>query len=110
MIRQFDDVFERFDILLSPSMAVTAFPVQQYPERINGQTPYPSPAWGYLPFTHPINTIGNAAASIPCGFDSDGMPVGLHIVGRMGDEETVIAASAAFESARPWAEHRPAVS
>ena len=110
MVQQFDDVFEKYDILLSPTMAVTAFSTEKYPEKINGQTPYPGPAWGFLPFTHPINTIGNAAASIPCGFDSDGMPVGLHIVGRYGDEQTVIAASAAFERARPWLQHRPQVS
>ena len=65
---------------------------------------------GYLPFTHPINMIGNAAASVPCGFSSDGMPIGLHIVGRFGDEETVLAASAAFERARPWIGHRAPVS
>jgi aspartyl-tRNA(Asn)/glutamyl-tRNA(Gln) amidotransferase subunit A len=110
MIQQFDDVFERFDLLLSPTMAVTAFPVEQYPESIDGHEPYPNPSWGYLPFTHPINTIGNPAASTPCGFDSDGMPVGLHIVGRKGDEETVFTASAAFEEARPWAQLRPIVS
>ena len=91
-------------------MAVTAFSKGEYPEKIDGQDPYPSPAWGFLPFTHPINTIGHPAASIPCGFDSDGMPVGLHIVGRHGDEETIFAVSAAFEAARPWIQHRPQVS
>ena len=110
MVQQFADVFESYDLLLSPTMAVTAFPVDEYPERIDGQEAYPNPSWGFLPFTHPINTIGHPAASVPCGFDSDGMPVGLHLVGRRGDEETILAASAAFEQARPWAHHRPAVS
>lgn len=110
MAHQFGDVFEKYDVLLSPTMAVTAFSTEAYPEKIDGQDPYPAPAWGFLPFTHPINTIGHAAASVPCGFDSDGMPVGLHIVGRHGDEETVIAASAAFEGARPWINQRPQVS
>ncbi|MCS5661822.1 MAG: amidase [Dehalococcoidia bacterium] len=110
MIQQFTDEFEKYDILLSPTMAVTAFSTDQYPQEIDGQDPYPSPAWGFLPFTHPINTIGFTAASIPCGFDSDGMPVGLHVIGRHGDEETVLAVSAAFEAARPWIQHRPKVS
>ena len=110
MKTQFDDVFDRYDLLLSPTMAVTAFPVGEYPEKIGGKEPYPGPAWGFLPFTHPINTIGHPAASVPCGFSSAGMPVGLHIVGRKGDEETVLAASAAFEHARPWIQHRPSVS
>ncbi len=110
MIHQFMDVFDEFDLLLSPTMAVTAFATERYPEAIGEEKPYPTPAWGYLPFTHPINTIGFTAASVPCGFDSAGMPIGLQIIGRPGDEETVLAASAAFEQARPWAHLRPAVS
>ncbi len=110
MIQQFLDQFERFDLLLSPTMAVTAFPTDEYPQQVGGRDPYPLPAWGFLPYTHPINTIGFPAASVPCGFDSDGMPIGLHIIGRPGDEETVLAASAAFERARPWAHVKPQVS
>ena len=49
-------------------------------------------------------------AGVPCGFSSDGLPIGLHIVGRRGDEETVIAASAAFERSQPWIDSRPPVS
>jgi aspartyl-tRNA(Asn)/glutamyl-tRNA(Gln) amidotransferase subunit A len=110
MIQQFWNQFEQFDLLLSPTMATTAFPHEQYPEEIGGEPPTAVPWWGYLPHTHPINTIGFTAASVPCGFDSDGMPIGLHIVGKPGDEATVIAASAAFEEARPWAQLRPEVS
>ena len=110
MIQQFMDQFDKFDLLLSPTMATTAFSTERYPETVGGQEPYPIPAWGFLPYTHPINTIGFTAASIPCGFDSDGMPIGLHIIGKPGDEETVLAASAAFEQARPWAHLRPQVS
>ena len=38
--------------------------------------------WGYTPYTMPINMIGSTAASIPCGFSSDGLPIGLHVIGR----------------------------
>jgi aspartyl-tRNA(Asn)/glutamyl-tRNA(Gln) amidotransferase subunit A len=110
MKSQMSDLFEKYDLLLSPTMPVTAFPVDQYPKEIGGRKAYPSPPWGFVPFTHPINTVGHPAASIPCGFSSDGMPIGLHIVGRIGDEESVVAASAAFEEARPWIQHRPSVS
>ena len=110
MINQFADVFDDYDLLLSPTMPVTAFPVQEYPHVIGGKENANRKGWSFVPFTHPINTIGHPAASVPCGFSSDGMPVGLHIVGRKGDEETVIAASAAFERAMPWADRRPAVS
>ena len=105
---QFADQFERYDLLLSPTMATTTFPVGEPPEVIDGKPVH----WftGYTPFTYPINMIGHPAASIPCGFSSEGLPIGLHAVGRFGDEATVLAASAAFEEARPWAEARPAVS
>jgi aspartyl-tRNA(Asn)/glutamyl-tRNA(Gln) amidotransferase subunit A len=52
----------------------------------------------------------NPAASVPCGFGSDGLPIGLQIVGRLEDEVTVLRASAAFEEARPWVNKRPPVS
>ena len=105
---QFDKYFDEFDLLLSPTMAVPAFEIEQHPTTIGGQEV--DPFFGYLPFTYPINAIGHTAASVPCGFSSDGMPIGLHIVGRHGDEETVLAASAAFERAMPWADNRPPVS
>jgi aspartyl-tRNA(Asn)/glutamyl-tRNA(Gln) amidotransferase subunit A len=53
---------------------------------------------------------GQTAASVPCGFSSDGMPIGLHIVGPRGAEGKVLQAAAAFERARPWQDKRPPVS
>lgn len=105
---RFDAYFEKYDLLLSPTMAVPAFEIEKHPAAIGGQEV--DPFFGYLPFTYPINAIGHTAASVPCGFSADGMPIGLHIVGRKGDEETVLAASAAFERAMPWADKRPPVS
>ena len=105
---QFADVFERYDLLLSPVMAVPAFPVGSPPSEIDGRSV--DAFAGAFPFTYPINMIGYTAASVPCGMSSDGLPIGLHIVGRPGDEATVLAASAAFERARPWAHLRPTVS
>ena len=105
---RFTDLFERCDVLLSPTVATTAFPVGSPPGAIAGQEI--DPFAGYTQFMAIINLVGHPAASVPCGFSSDGLPVGLHIVGRKGDEATVIAASAAFEQARPWAQHRPPVA
>ena len=104
----FANLFERYDLLLSPTMAVPAFPVRERPGWIGGKEV--NPFWGFLPFTFPINMIGHPAANVPCGFSSAGMPIGMHIVGRRGDEETVLAASAAFERASPWVHLRPPVS
>jgi len=55
-----------------------------------------------------FNLTGQPAATVPCGLTSDGLPIGLQIVGRRFDEATVLRASAAFEAIRPWAQTRPA--
>ena len=110
--RQLEFLFDEYDLLLTPTMAVPAFPIEQRPSIIGGKEV--DPFWGYLPFTFPINMTGQTAASIPCGFSEDpasaGMPIGLHLVGPRGAEARVLRASAAFERARPWADKRPQVS
>jgi aspartyl-tRNA(Asn)/glutamyl-tRNA(Gln) amidotransferase subunit A len=109
---QFDDVFDRCDLLLSPTMAVTAFPIEERPSIIAG-VPV-EPFWGFLPFTFPINMIGHPAASIPCALIENGnsqkLPVGLHIIGRRGDEAAVLTASAAFEGTGAWGNPKPPIS
>ena len=105
--RRFADFFDDYDLLLTPAMAVTAFPVGQHPTSIAGRAV--EPWWGYLPFTYPINMSGQTAASVPCGFSTAGLPVGLHIVGPTLAEGRVLRAMAAFEEARTWTQHRPAV-
>ena len=105
---EFLDKFERFDLLLNPTTGVAAFPAGEPTTEIEGRTV--DEYEGYNPFNFNVNMIGHPAASLPCGFTADGLPVGLQIIGRFGDEASVIAASAAFEEARPWAQHRPPVS
>jgi aspartyl-tRNA(Asn)/glutamyl-tRNA(Gln) amidotransferase subunit A len=100
-----DDFFRNYDLLLTPTMAVTAFPIERFPSEIGGRKVDPS--WGFSPFTFPFNISGNPAASVPCGFSSEGLPIGLHIIGGREDEVTVLKASAAFEAARPWDRRRP---
>jgi aspartyl-tRNA(Asn)/glutamyl-tRNA(Gln) amidotransferase subunit A len=60
-----------------------------------------------MPFGFPFNLTGQPAASVPAGFTAAGLPVGLQIVGRRHGDPTVLAASAAFEAAAPWAGRRP---
>ena len=106
--RRMEEFFDNFDLLLTPTMAVPAFPIDQRPGVIGGKTV--DPFWGFLPFTYPINISGQTAASIPCGYSSEGMPIGLHIIGPKGTEAKVLQACAAFEAANPWAGDRPGVS
>ena len=106
--RQMEEFFDRYDLLMTPTMAVAAFPIEEKPSVIGGREV--DPFWGYLPFTFPINMTGQTASSVPCGFSAGGMPIGLHIVGPRGAEAQVLQASAAFEQARPWSVQRPPVS
>ena len=106
--RRMEEFFDNFDLLLTPTMAVPAFPIDQRPGVIGGKTV--DPFWGFLPFTYPINISGQTAASIPCGYSSEGMPIGLHIIGPKGTEAKVLQACAAFEATNPWAGDRPGVS
>ena len=62
---------------------------------------------GWSPFSWPINLTGLPAATIPCGFDSDGLPIGLQIIAPWLDEGLIIRIAAAFEGARPWIQFRP---
>ena len=104
--RQMEDFFDTYDLLLTPTMPVPAFEIGKRPTVIGGKEV--DPQWGFIPFTYPINMTGQTASSVPCGFSSDGMPIGLHIIGPRRSEARVLQASAAFERARPWADKIPA--
>ncbi|MDO9709682.1 amidase [Paracraurococcus lichenis] len=97
-----------WDFLLSPAVSVAAFPADRLqPEH------WPQHPWDWLmwaEFSYPFNWSGSPAASVPCGFTPAGLPVGLQIVGRRFDDLGVLQASAAFEAARPWAQHLPPVA
>ena len=101
------DFFGRYDFLLTPATAVPAFAVGQVtpdPGRIEVEDLF---AW--TPFSFPFNATGNPAASMPCGFTDDGLPIGLQIVGPMHRDRAVLQAAAAFERIAPWADRRPEV-
>lgn len=96
-----------YDLLVTPQLPVTAFPAgDNHPGTIDGREV------GYLnwtAFTYPFNLTGHPAATVPCGFASDGLPVCLQFVGRWRDDATVLRAAAAYEELAPWAQHRPPV-
>jgi len=97
--------FEKFDLLLTPTLSVPPFPVGiDWPRETAGRKVHPLT---YLAFTYLFNLTGQPAASIPCGWTADGLPVGLQIVGRRFEDATVLRAAAAFEEAKPWADIWP---
>lgn len=104
---QMRDLFGRYDLLLTPQMPVGAWSVEQGPHEIEGK-PTPS-MFDRLSFTFPFNQTGQPAASVPCGFTSEGLPVALQIVGAWHADTLVLQAAAAFEQAAPWAQVHPAL-
>ncbi len=99
--------FTQYALFITPTVAVPAFPIGRRPEEIGGEKV--NRVWGPFPFTTPWNLTGQPAASISCGFSSEGLPIGLQIIGRLEDEATVLKASACFEGERPWAHRLPPV-
>ena len=101
-------LFERYEFFLTPSVSVAAFEVGKLSPAHFRQHEWDWFDWAG--FSYPFNFTGQPAASVPAGFTSAGLPVGLQIVGRRCADLGVLQASAAFEAVRPWAEHRPPVS
>ena len=99
-------LFEGYDLLLTPMLAVPAFELEKFEiDEIAGVKGSSFLDW--TPFTYPFNLTGQPAASVPCGWTEDGLPIGLQIVGRPFDDATVLKAAAAFEQASPWADKLP---
>jgi aspartyl-tRNA(Asn)/glutamyl-tRNA(Gln) amidotransferase subunit A len=101
--------FERYDLLLTPTLAVPPFPHPGWmpgPGEIGGRPI--NPFLGWL-LTFPFNLTGQPAISVPCGFSRDGLPIGLQIVGRVRADGALLRAAAAYEEAAPWKHLRPAL-
>ncbi|MHA2392541.1 MAG: amidase [Promethearchaeota archaeon] len=101
------DTFKNYDILLTPSTAVPAFDSGvAYPSQINGVNVSPT-AW--QAFTFPFNFTGHPAATVPCGWTTSNLPVGLQIVGKRFQELLVLQVSKAFEELAPWQDKKPKI-
>jgi aspartyl-tRNA(Asn)/glutamyl-tRNA(Gln) amidotransferase subunit A len=97
--------FDRYDLLLTPSVPAVPWAVgQNTPSRLNGKEATLADA---ARLTQTFNMTGNPAATVPCGWSTDGLPLGLQIVGRWDDDGGVLRAAAAFEALAPWAGHQP---
>jgi len=99
------DLFEHFDLLLTPTMPTEAFAAQgPPPAEIDG---HPISLLGTVAFTYPFNLSGHPAASVPAGLTKNGLPAGLQIIGPRQRDDVVLQASHAYEQMRPWNDHWP---
>lgn len=91
----------RHDLLLTPTLPIPAFAA--------GRDAPAEGRWtSWTPFTYPFNLTQQPAASVPCGFTADGLPIGLQIVGPRHADATVLAAAHAFQQATTWHLRSPA--
>ena len=94
-------IFNNYDLLITPTIAVKPFKINEYPEEING-IKCDSPFWDWTPFTYIFNLTGNPAASIPVARSKDNLPIGMQVVGGLMKENLILAFSKLIESNEPW--------
>jgi Asp-tRNA(Asn)/Glu-tRNA(Gln) amidotransferase A subunit family amidase len=97
--------FEEYDLLLTPVTSEPAFRLDDPLWDIEHEIP--PQAIAKCMFTPPFDASGNPAASVPVGFTPEGLPIGLHVVGRWGEDDTVLRVARELERERPWARQRP---
>ena len=108
---QVGQLFDEIDLLVTPMTAVEAWPHRQTPMEVGGhklEEGIANPS--AIPFSALWNILWNPAASVPCGFSDNGMPLGLQLIGPVNDDPIVFRAARAYELARPWTSERPQVS
>jgi aspartyl-tRNA(Asn)/glutamyl-tRNA(Gln) amidotransferase subunit A len=98
--------FERYDLLLTPTLGLPAFPLGLVGPREVAGREVTHLGWTLC---YPFNYSGQPAISVPAGWTASGLPVGLQIVGRRLEDGLVLRAAAAFETLRPWAARRPSL-
>ncbi|WP_408009174.1 Asp-tRNA(Asn)/Glu-tRNA(Gln) amidotransferase subunit GatA [Pseudalkalibacillus sp. A8] len=95
----FDEVFEKYDVILGPTAPTTAF-------KIGAKTDDPLTMYANDILTIPVNLAGVPAISVPCGL-SNGLPVGLQIIGKAFDESTIYRVAHAYEQATDHHQNKP---
>ena len=105
IVEAFREAFQGFDVLVSPTVPV---PAPRIGEELltNGEKLRP----GLLRLPTPFNTTGFPAISVPCGFTSEGLPVGLQLAARPFHEKRLLQVAHAYEKSHPWAGRHPSSS
>lgn len=99
-------LFEECDVLLTPALTKPPIEIGQFEGRGALWTLLGSA--GFVAHLPVWNATGQPAAAVPAGLTSDGLPIGVQLVGRPADEATLLSLSAQIEAERPWAQRLPA--
>jgi amidase len=105
--RQVGRFFERYDVLLTPTMACVPLPLGQPDMMTADANAFRLPLMRTIGFTALFNAAGTPAMTVPLYWNKAGLPIGVQFAGRFGDEATLLRLAAQLEKARPWAERRP---
>lgn len=111
LYRKVQGWFDRFDVIVMPTLTRTAIPIEERlfePIEIEGEK-VDTVRRAWYPYTHPFNLTGHPAMTLPCGFHSDGLPMAIQLVGRRGEDARLFRIAALFEQARPWAGKQPTI-
>ncbi|WP_213877926.1 amidase family protein [Pseudomonas sp. dw_358] len=101
-------LFERYDLLLTPTLPIMPFPAHLTGPADSHDGGDSAVAWArWTPFTYPFNLSGNPAASLPCGWSAEELPVGLQVIGPRHADAQVLQFCAAVEALLPWADRLP---
>jgi amidase len=109
--RQSGVMFERFDVLLTPTIAqppLTLGTLDQNAEGVDARE-WSRQVFDWIPFTPLFNTTGQPAISLPLHWSPDGLPIGMQFAARLNDEATLMRLAAQLEEAMPWVGRRPPV-
>jgi amidase len=104
--REFAAACARYDVVLTPTLAQPPVAVGWVREPEDPWEQY-ARAGAFTPYTPPVNVAGLPAASVPLSWTDDGLPIGVHLIGRAADEATLIRLSSQLEEARPWRDRVP---
>lgn len=101
--KDFDDAFKQVDVVVAPTAPKTAF-------KIGANTNDPLSMYLEDVFTLPASLAGICGLNVPCGFDSQGLPIGLQIMGKAFAEDTILRVGHAYEQSTAWHTHRPTIA
>jgi aspartyl-tRNA(Asn)/glutamyl-tRNA(Gln) amidotransferase subunit A len=106
--RESERLFERWDIVMTPSAAALPWPAEQpYPEVIDGKKVGPR---GHAVYTGWVNACGIPAINLPCAPSRRGMPIGFQLAARFGADRLLLDVSEKFEAVKPWRDRWPEIA
>jgi aspartyl-tRNA(Asn)/glutamyl-tRNA(Gln) amidotransferase subunit A len=100
-----DQALGGVDVLIAPTVPIAATEVGVREVDVNGRREAVRPS--LIRYTRPFNASGHPAASVPCGFTADGLPIAMQVIGRSFDEATVLRVADAYQRVTDWHTRRP---